>query len=349
MLTALLPGCGLLYTVIFFNESNISEKQAWTDVNIRGLDPRMSDPSLAISATGVPFMLYWDGAYHFNLSVAKFEKDSWIPVGIQGFSSTNVFAASFALNVTGIPYVAYGNIINDDHKLWVMRLEGNAWVPVGLPIILGKSGGTFNSLALDTAGVPYVAYTEFDRNERKLLVMKFEGGIWIPVGSPIHSLRGAVSPSLALDAAGVLYLAYVDFDYDTKLSVVKLEGGTWVPVGPPSFSMKTDGYPSLALDAAGVPYVAYHGDRDNNFRLLVMKYEGDAWVFVGPPETSPKWISYPSMMLDAAGVPHVAYLNYGFSGFKFRMTKVEGGNWIPVDPLGFSPEKAEPPPSGQKE
>jgi len=196
MLAALLLGC--------------MRTQAWTDVKIRGLNPRTSDPSLAISADGVPFMLYWDGANHFKLSVAKFEKDSWVSVGAQGFSSANAFPVSLTVNAAGIPYVAYGNIINDGHRLWVMRFEGEGWIPVGPPVILKKEGFIFTSLALDAAGVPYVAYTEFDRNKHKLLVMKFEGGLWIPVGPPIYPLNGGGHPSLVFSCKNYVHYLLVE-------------------------------------------------------------------------------------------------------------------------------------------
>jgi len=324
MLAALLSGC--------------MRTQAWTDVNIRGLDLRESVPSLAISATGVPFMLYRDVINDHKFSVAKFEKDAWIPVGMQGFSPAIVSNVFLKVNANGIPYVAYKEIvINDNHKLWVMKLEGEGWVPVGPPVILMKNEITRISLALNASGTPYVAYTEFDRNEHKLLVMKFEEGIWIPVGPPIYSLKGVGRPSLALSSTGIPYVAYMDFDNSAKLSVVKLEGATWVPVGPPGFSTITDDYPSLALDAAGVPYVVFQGD---DSRLSVMKYTEGAWVFVGQPDTSLKPGYFPSMMLDAAGVPHVAYLQYASPGFKFWMKKFERGNWVFVEPPGFSSEKA---------
>jgi len=291
-------------------------------------------------------MLYRDVANNFKFSVAKFEMDAWILVEAQGFSSTNVFPVSLTVNANGIPYVAYKEVIlNDNHKLWVMRLEGEDWIPVGPPVILMKNGFTHISLALNAAGVPHVAYTEFDRNEHKLLVMKFEEGIWVPVGPPIYPLNGGGHPSLALSSTGIPYVAYRDLDNRVKLSVVKLEGATWVPVGPPGFSVMTDDSPSLALDAAGVPYVAFQGD---DSRLSVMKYTRGTWAFVGQPDTSLKPGYFPSMMLDAASVPHVAYLQYASPGFKFWMKKFERGNWVFVEPPGFSSEKAGQPSSVQK-
>jgi len=342
MLSVLLSGC--VRAVVVLAGDVIVD--GWRDVKIRGLEPRTSDPSLAISATGVPFMLYWDATNNHKLSVTKFEKGAWIPVGEQAFSSASLYAVSLALDAEGMPYVAYDERSNkDDRKLWVMKLEGKGWTPVGSPVILKKEGLIYTSLALNAAGVPHVAYTEFDSNERKLLVVKIEGSAWVPVGPPIYALRGLSFPSLAFNAIGIPYLAYWDLDNGGKLSVVKLERNTWVPVGPLGFSTKTDGYPSLVLDAAGIPYVAFQGD---DSRLSVMKYKGGTWVFVGSPDASPKSAYFPSMMLDAAGVPHVAYLNYGYSGFKFWMTKFEGGAWIPVKPPDFSPEEAGSPLSVQK-
>jgi len=333
ILATLLPGC--------------TRAQAWADVDIQGFDSRTSYPALAINTDGVPFMLYIDEAVSGKHSMAKFEKGAWVRTGPQGFAQLG-FGDSFALDATGIPYVAYIEVTTEnERKLCVIKLEGDAWIPMGIPIILTRGGYT-RSIALDTTGVPYVAYSHFD-NGPKLSVVKLERGAWIPVGPPIFS-KGIASPSLALDAAGIPYIAYRDLNNGSKVSVVKLEKDAWISVGPLGFSPNRIEHPSLAVDAAGIPYVTY---RNTKHRLSVMKYKGGNWVFVGPPDASPKSAYFPSMMLGAAGVPYVAYMNcvsfpLAHCTFKFRMTKFEGGAWIPVGPPDFSPEKAEPPPSVQK-
>jgi hypothetical protein len=79
----------------------------------------------------------------------------------------------------------------------------------------------YTSLALDSSGVPYVAYRD-GANSNKATVMKYDSGSgWVPVGSAGFSAGQADDTSLALDSSGVPYVAYTDLANGSKATVMK--------------------------------------------------------------------------------------------------------------------------------
>ena len=83
-----------------------------------------------------------------------------------------------------------------------------AWAVVGSA---GFSAGTANyvSLALDSTGMPFVAYADVG-NANKATVQKLVGGTWTVVGTAGFSAGTANYVSLALDSTGTPIVAYED-------------------------------------------------------------------------------------------------------------------------------------------
>ena len=150
----------------------------------------------------------------------------------------------------------------------------------------GFSAGSvaYTSLALDSSGVPYVAYRD-GANSNKATVMKYDSGsVWVPVGSAGFSADAVGFTSLALDSNNVPYVAYTDVANGFKATVMKYDGSAWVPVGSAGFSAGDAYSTSLALDSNNVPYVAYQ-DGSNSFKATVMKYDSIVHV---PENQKPK-------------------------------------------------------------
>ena len=126
--------------------------------------------SLALGATGTPFVAYRDYVNSYKATVKKFVGTSWVAVGTPGFSAGRADYTSLALGAKGTPYVAYQDYANS-RKATVQKFDGTSWVLVGKA---GLSGGfaDYTSLALGANDTPYVACRDAG-NYKKATVKKF--------------------------------------------------------------------------------------------------------------------------------------------------------------------------------
>lgn len=110
-------------------------------------------------------------------NVITFDGTSWTSVGNLGSNEVDYLSITF--NSSGIPYTAYRD--NTDDYVTVKKLNASSWENVGGLNLL--TAGVYNiSLALDSNGVPYVAYLNPNDNN-SLVVKKFNGISWIDVGN----------------------------------------------------------------------------------------------------------------------------------------------------------------------
>jgi hypothetical protein len=246
----------------------------------------------------------------------------WEAVGpATGFSAGQANYISLALDGSDVPYVAYRDGANSD-KATVMRYNtgSGAWETVGSA---GFSAGEVEdtSLALDSSGVPYVAYGD-GGNSDKATVMRYTGGAWQLVGSAGFSAGSVRYTSLALDGSDVPYVAYEDGANSEKATVMCYTGGSWQVVGSAGFSAGSARYTSLALDSSDVPYVAYR-DAANGSGATVMRYTGGSWQTVGSAGFTAGTAQGVSIVLDSTGAPYVGFEN-GADGHKAAVMRHPG-------------------------
>ncbi|MBA6340589.1 tandem-95 repeat protein [Colwellia sp. MB02u-10] len=208
------------------------------------------------------------------------------------------------------------------------------------PQTLGAAGfsaseADYTSLALDSSGIPYVAYKDYGHSG-KTTVMKFDGSAWLTVGAAGFSAGNTAYTSLALDSSGTPYVAYTDYSNEGKATVMKYNTSTdtWETVGAVGFSAGSTEHNSLALDNSGAPYVAYRA-MGNSGKATVMKYNGSDWVAVGAAGFSASYVYDTSLALDSSGTPYVAYQDGGNSE-KATVMKFDGIEWVAVGEAGFS-------------
>ncbi|WP_417910150.1 hypothetical protein [Candidatus Electronema sp. PJ] len=251
----------------------------------------------------------------------------WEQVGEADFSAGEALDISLALDSSGTPYVAYTDWGDGCMaQASVMRFNGTNWEQVGAPCF-SAPWAWYTSLAIDSSGRPYIAYTNGRAN-----VMRFNGTAWEQVGEADFSAGEAWHLSLALDRSGRPYVAYSDrWDGKGKASVMRFNGTTWEQVGKKAFSICEYWYCgiSLALDSSDTPYIAYTA-KANRGKASVMRFNGTAWEYVGK-KALPAW--YTTLALDSSDRPYVVYSMYGG---KFSVMRFNGTAWKNVGKKGFS-------------
>ncbi|UAY52645.1 NHL repeat-containing protein [Ferruginibacter albus] len=114
-------------------------------------------------------------------TLMKFNGTSWIYVGGYFDGANYDFDPTLAVDNNGIPYFAFMDDNTENNSASVIQFDGNSWVPVG---DAGFSKGFIGysqdvdrsslSIAINDAGIPYVAYADYFNNANgKLSVMRF--------------------------------------------------------------------------------------------------------------------------------------------------------------------------------
>jgi hypothetical protein len=178
-----------------------------------------------------------------------------------------------------------------------------------LTAAFGGNNSNSTSIAIDSADVPYVAFTDGDNNNTPT-VYKLVSGTWTLVGAAFGSNDSSYT-SIAIDSADVPYVAFTDGNSGTP-TVYKFDGLAWTLVGAAFGGNNPLEVTSIAIDSAGAPYVAF-SDGNNNNKPTVYKFDGLAWNQVGLAfggNTS----NYTSIAIDSADVPYVAFNDGGNGG-----------------------------------
>lgn len=283
--------------------------------------------SIAVDKNNIPYVAYVDAGNDRRVTVKKYTDNGWKTVGNEGFSARKAKDTSIVFDKNNNPYVVY--IEEPNSKIVVNRFVGNKWTTLGAYVGFGEDV----SLAIDSKGMPYVAYTySFKsiffgiKNHNGLIVSKYENGKWkteFSLGSLLKNNYYS-DPSIALDACDTPYIAF----NNNGINVVKVSTFGWNNYSM-VHSLKRDNvkYVSLAIDKKRNPFVAFQEGKGN---AAVMKYtEGEYW------NISKSRAEYTSIALDGSGAPCVAYMDFE-NGRKATVKKYENGAWSNIGSNGFS-------------
>jgi len=279
--------------------------------------------------------------YHFNKAFFTFlffnllntcYSQTWQPAGPDDFNQSCYSQASsypsIKADVSGNIYAAYSDG-GYRGKLTVTEYKGSSWAIVGTEGF-SATNVSYVSLALDTIGVPYVAFKDGTNN--KFTVMKFDGGSWVTVGPPGISTGYDTYISLAIDSNNTPYIAYADVS--KRLTVMKYNGISWATVGIPEISTGSITFESLAIANDSIPYIAFVDGSVSN-KATVMKYSGGNWSTVGNEGFTASTANYTSLVIDKSGNPYVAFAD-GNSGQRGTVMKYNGSTWAIVASAGFT-------------
>lgn len=300
-----------------------------------------SGPSLALDGSGNPQIAFFrlvgptaPGAlpgtaglpWGLVLSHAWKNSAGWHLKNIDNIAMYWYEAPSLKLAGSGIPKISYSGYAPASIPLKLASRAGGTWQirKVRDP---GSSGYILeSSLALDQAGNPGIAYTNYTGLARCIEYTWKDSGGWH--NDVVSGNINGTYPSLARDGSGKPRICYVNGDGMALVYAWK-QGGTWYRE-----TVDDGGYflGSLALDSSGNPRIAYlkepvskdSGGRAVNGYPIVLRYawkDGTGWH----AETiEHAWGSYISLALDRTGKPSISYTGMNGTGYPFIKYATKG-------------------------
>jgi uncharacterized protein YjdB len=110
----------------------------------------------------------------------KFNGTTWVIVGPGHFATGYLSGKSMVLSDTGIPIIAY---TDNSYKVVVRKYETSSWTTIGTDGLVHSSSSYPPSVAINSSGVPYIAYMDKLNND-KITVKHYNGSEWQLVGKP---------------------------------------------------------------------------------------------------------------------------------------------------------------------
>ena len=288
--------------------------------------------AMAIDPAGTPYVVYGGNA---GATVMKYNGTHWVTVGSPDISGDTTAYTAIAIDRYGTPYVAYSTPAPGGwycNPVMVKKFDGTSWVNVGS----GQASAgltTYLAMAIDSSGMPYVAFKDYATASNGATVVKYNGSSWVTVGIPGFTPAISMDLSLAISPSGTPYIVYdiwgggpggaTQFVMDYDGTGWEFTGSNY---GPGAFGGEM---PSIAVDRNGIVYVAFI---NGYLGVSVMEYTGGhTWSNVGtsgfPP--APDETETPAIALDSSGTPYVAFLNYPSShGGICTVMRYNGSSWV---------------------
>lgn len=286
--------------------------------------------SIALDNNDVPYVVYVDAGNGKKVTVKKYTENGWKTVGKEGFSARKAKNTSIAFDKNNTPYVVY--IEEPSKQIVVSKLVKGKWTTIGSFAGFGDDV----SLAIDSKGTPYIAYTYSSKNIlcgmnlNGIIVSKYVKGMWKPefnIGSLLKHNHYS-EPSIALDDKDNAYVAF----NNNGINVMKASGFRWnnfnLAYKPKKANVK---HVSLVIDNKGKPIVAFQGDKGK--AIVSRSGKNEYW------EVSKDKAEYISLALDKDGTPYITFVDKK-DGSKAVVKKFEDGKWTTIGDSGLSKAKA---------
>lgn len=301
----------------------------WSFVGTAGFtNPFASYISLKLDNAGTPFVAYVDPSILNKVVVRTFNGSSWVNVGLNGFSTSNATYTSFGIDPLGKLYVAFEEYISPRSRISLMTYNGSAWVlNATFPCYTNGFSLKFVNMALNSAGTPYIIFTESSHATCAVCV-KYNGSMLTPVGDMGYSdFQGIANTSaIVADNSGNAYVCYRDTaGSGYKAKVLKYNGTNWTPLGGSPFAGYAD-FLSMAVDNNGTPYISLVDYMATPQTINVMKYNGTSWVNVGGPLASLGYVDANYLKISPNGTPFVLYRDKT-SWHRGYVAKLTAGGW----------------------
>ncbi len=316
----------------------------WDTLGIRGFSPDHFNvgytASMVINKTGQPVVSYaeyssagrggypvvntFNGTAWVQITSSEISNGSW-GVMYQGFPTSLAIDDSSGALYLSLGVFRYANTMLENN--------GSGWVNIGTP---GASPGYAlgNSLAVNSKGVPYIAY-EDGADSNRMTVRAFNGTNWVNMGIQGFSPGMVSTNCIAFGPNDTVYAAFVDAKQANKITAMKYNGTNWVGVGSAGFSTgHFNAYSfeqglTMVFDNTGAPCVCY-ADSATGY-ATVMRFNGSTWVSTGTLIKS----RFALIAKDGSDNMYVAALETATSN-KVSVVKYSGSSWSYLGTSSFS-------------
>jgi hypothetical protein len=217
--------------------------------------------ALALDSNQRPHISYLSAGTE-KLKYARWDGAEWNKQTIQIRSKRIDFYTSIALDPSDNPTISYYEYqgMGDDLRLNVRNVAWNGKLWEVRTVDGDRESGKFNSIAVDSAGKPHVAYANVHAGTASLRYSRWNGQSWEPVVLEGPGILGyeAFSVSLLLDKHDNPHIAYTEVHTRRAKYATRREGKWEFEVVDQLVNL---GYPDrngITVDEAGRPYVSYY-------------------------------------------------------------------------------------------
>jgi hypothetical protein len=261
--------------------------------------------SLAVDADGHPHFAY-AAANEAGLRYATWDGHAWTKMTLD-YERIDFFN-SIRIAPDGFPRISYYHRLHRDGSfalhLKYARFDGKTWYTE--TVDARSATGKFNSLALDSKGLPYISYSDVDAGD--LRYTKFDGAEWnfsAPDTQKLSEGWVGIGSSIEIDQAGVPHIAYVDVTHH-RIKYVSWTGKGWKSEIVDSVTGKADNVDrvSLKFDSKQRPHLAYWDSGLGVLRHATITPKGWRAETV---DGSDNVGLYPSLAIDAKDEMYISY------------------------------------------
>jgi hypothetical protein len=240
---------------------------------------------------------------------------------------------SIALEASGKPGVSYAHGGVGALK-YIHATSSNAsrWSDPLYVNYYFRDVGQATSLALNTAGVPFISY--LDASAGNLKHARSYGPVWYRnvVPAPAKDVNTGLYSSIDLSGDYSPHIAYYD---QTKgnLWYASWTGSSWSQTKIDQAG-DVGRYVSLAIDSAAIPHMSYYDASRGNLNYASYSIQASSWMTT-TVDTLENTGQFTSITVNPANVPYISY--YDYSGGSLNMAfQSPTQTWVvsPVDNVG---------------